>query len=65
MHRIVRLKRSLAAAQEVFGSAGCTELAQIAIFSVLGLIVSALVITPGDHHFRAIYALCSRIVACS
>ena len=65
MDRIVRVKRAVAAAHAMFGSASCTELAQIAIFSILGMIASALVITPGDHHYIAIYTLCSRIAACS
>ena len=65
MDRIVRLKRAFAAAHAMFGSASCTELAQIAIFSLLGMIASALVITPSDHHFIAIYRLCARIAACS
>jgi hypothetical protein len=65
MHTSVWLKRILAVVHEELGSAGCTELAQITIFSLSGMIASMLVIAPGDRTLAAIYTLCARIIACN
>ncbi len=51
-------------ALEIFGSTSCSELAEIAILCILGLIASVLVITPGDQTYAALYLLCSSIGAC-
>lgn len=64
MERHFFLKRMLLVAYEVFGSTGCSELAEIAILCVLGMIASVLVITPGDQTFAAIYTLCAWMAAC-
>ena len=51
-------------ALEIFGSTSCSELAEIAILCILGLIASALVIAPGDQTFAALYS-CVRRSACA
>jgi hypothetical protein len=58
------LWRAFLTALEVFGSTSCSELAEITILCILGLIASVLVITPGDQTFDALYLLCSSIGAC-
>ena len=65
MLTIFWLKRTLLMAYEVFGSASSTELAEIAILSILEMIASVLVMTPGDQTFDAIYSLCISIAACN
>jgi len=64
MELLLFARRTLLVAYEVFGSASCSELAEIAVLCVLGMIASVLVITPGDQTFAAIYSLCAWISAC-
>ncbi len=64
MERHFFLKRMLLVAYEVFGSTGCSELAEIAILCILGMIASVLVITPGDQTFAGLYTLCGWLFAC-
>ena len=64
MEPLLYLKRALLVAYGIFGSTSCSELAEIAILCVLGMIASVLVITPGDQTFAGIYALCACMAAC-
>ena len=64
MERLLLLKRTLLVAYQVFGSASCSELGEIAILCILGMIASVLVITPGDQTFAALYTLCAWLAAC-
>jgi hypothetical protein len=64
MQGMIWLKRAYWVARETFGGASCTELAEIAILSILGMMASMLVITPGDQTLAAIFTLCRWIVAC-
>jgi hypothetical protein len=65
MFTLVRLKRALFVAQEIFASADSTELAEIVLLCLLGMIASLLIITPGDRTVAAIDTLCSWIAACA
>jgi hypothetical protein len=65
MHRSAWLRRALSVVYEEMGSAGCTELAQITIFSLSGMVFSMLVIAPGHRTLAAIYTLCARLIACN
>jgi hypothetical protein len=65
MHRIVWLKRALSEAHDALGSTSCTELAQISILCIIGMIASMLVIASSDRTFAAVYGLCTRIMACN
>jgi hypothetical protein len=65
MHRIVWLKRALSEAHDALGSTSCTELAQISILCIMGMIASMLVIASSDRTFAAVYGLCTRIMACN
>ena len=64
MFTFTRLRRAFFIALEIFGSTSCSELAEIAILCILGLIASVLVITPGDQTYAALNLLCSSIGAC-
>jgi hypothetical protein len=55
MHRIVWLKRALSEAHDALGSTSCTELAQISILCIMGMIASMLVIASSDRTFAAVY----------
>jgi hypothetical protein len=52
------------AAYRTVASDASSQLGQIAFICVLGLIASTLIITPGDHAFAKIYAVCAHITAC-
>jgi hypothetical protein len=64
MHLYVWLKHALVVAYKIIGSDACSELGQVAIVCVVGLIASALIIKPGDHGFAASSAVCGRVIAC-
>jgi len=54
----------LLVAYDVFGNTSCSELAEITILCILGMIASVLVTTPGDQTFAAIYTVCTWLAAC-
>ena len=64
MERPFYLKRALLVAYGIFGSTSCSELAEIAILCILGMIASVLVVTPGDQTFAGLYTLCGWLFAC-
>jgi len=57
-------RRVLVAAYSAFGSASCSELAEIAILSLLGMIASMLVVTPGDQTLGGLQAICRFLAQC-
>jgi hypothetical protein len=59
------VRRYLAAAYIAFGSASVSELAEITILCLLGMIASLLVITPGDQTLDGIFALCHFLPECN
>jgi len=64
MERLFFLKRALAVTYNVFGSTSCSELAEIAILCILGMIASVLVMTPGDQTLGGLIALCQILSQC-
>jgi hypothetical protein len=56
-------RQLLRAAYYAFASDACSELGQIALLCVLGLIASLLVSTPENHAFAAIQAFRGHIGA--
>ena len=58
------VRRFLYAAYSAFGSASCSELAEIAILCLLGMIASFLVLTPGDQTFRSLQTICRAFAQC-
>ena len=64
MERLLFLKRALVVAYNVFGSTSCSELAEIFILCILGLIASVLVMTPGDQTLGGVVALCQMLFFC-
>jgi hypothetical protein len=64
LEALLWMKQILATAARIFGSISSTELAEIIILSLLGMIVSALVLTPGDQTLTAVLELCNRIAEC-
>ena len=64
MERLTFLKRTVLVAYEVFGSTSCSELAEVAILCILGLLASILVITPGDQTLGGLVALCQMLSQC-
>jgi hypothetical protein len=59
------VRRYLAAAYLAFGSASVSELAEITILCLLGMIASVLVMTPGDQTLDGIFALCRFLLECN
>ncbi|HEY1502722.1 MAG TPA: hypothetical protein VGF92_00415 [Stellaceae bacterium] len=59
------VRRWLNAAFAAFGSTSCSELAEIAILCLLGLIASVLVMTPGDQTLGGLISLCQMLARCS
>jgi hypothetical protein len=64
MERHLFLKRALVATYAVFASASCSELAEIALLCILGLIASVLVMMPGDQTLGGLIALCQMLSQC-
>lgn len=64
MVRLLFFKRAFVVTYTVFGSTSCTELAEIALLGILGLIASVLVITPGDQTLGGLVALCQMLSQC-
>ena len=65
--RVVALlwvRRFLYAAYSAFGSASCSELAEIAILCLLGMIASFLVMMPGDQTLRGLVTICRVLAQC-
>src|SRR5215469_10987682 len=58
------VRRVLVAAYDAFGSASCSELAEIAILCLLGMIASLLVLTPGDQTFHGLLTICQLLAQC-
>jgi hypothetical protein len=58
------VRRVLYAAYTAFGSASCSELAEIAILCLLGMTASLLVLTPGDQTFRGLLTICRLLAQC-
>jgi hypothetical protein len=58
------IRRVLIAAYDAFGSASCSELAEIAILCLLGMIASLLVEMPGDQTFRGLVTICRLLAQC-
>jgi hypothetical protein len=59
------VRRLLAAAYDAFGSASCSELAEIAILCLLGMIASLLVMMPGDQTLRGLVTMCRLLASCA
>jgi len=57
-------RRVLIAAYSAFGSASCSELAEIAILCLLGMIASVLVLTPGDQTLGGLQTICRLVAQC-
>jgi hypothetical protein len=49
---------------DAFGSASCSELAEIAILCLLGMIATLLVKMPGDQTFRGLVTICRLLARC-
>ena len=64
MVALLWVRRFLYAAYSAFGSASCSELAEIAILCLLGMIASLLVLTPGDQTFRGLLTICRALAQC-
>ena len=58
------VRRVLVAVYDAFGSASCSELAEIAILCLLGMIATLLVEMPGDQTFRGLVTICRLFARC-
>ena len=59
MNTVLRLKQAGTIAYDVFGSASCSELAGVVILCLVGLIVSVVVLIPGDQTPGSLHFLCA------
>ena len=64
MVALLWLRRALVAAYSAFGSASCSELAEIAILCLLGMIASFLVMMPGDQTLGGLLSICRLLSRC-